>query len=98
MDYRSGCLVGTIGQELANQNDVFRSRVAAVFKEWHGHYENCFREAQQVGELAQHLDVEALVDFYLSAWEGAILQVKVSRSILPFKRFIQVMFEQVLKP
>lgn len=48
MDYRSGCLVGTIGQELANQNDVFRSRVAAVFKEWHGHYENCFREAQQV--------------------------------------------------
>jgi TetR/AcrR family transcriptional regulator, transcriptional repressor for nem operon len=98
MDYRSGCLVGTLGQELANQNDMFRSRVAEVFTEWREHYENCFREAQQVGELAQHLDVETIADFYLSAWEGAMLQVKVRRSILPFKRFIQVMFEQVLKP
>lgn len=72
--------------------------MAEVFTEWRGYYENCFREAQQVGELAQHLDVEAIADFYLSAWEGAMLQAKVTRSILPFKRFAQVMFEQVLKP
>lgn len=98
MEYRSGCLVGNIGQELADQNDVFRSRVAEVFTEWREHYANCLREAQQVGELAQHLDVEAIADFYLSAWEGALLQVKVTRSLLPLKRFTQVMFEQVLKP
>jgi TetR/AcrR family transcriptional repressor of nem operon len=98
LEYRSGCLVGNIGQELADQNDVFRSRVAEVFTDWRQHYAGCLRQAQQVGELAQHLDVEVLADFYLSAWEGAILQVKVTRSIVPLRRFIQLMFEQVLKP
>lgn len=98
LSYRNGCLVGNIGQELADQNEAFRLRVAEVFTEWREHYANCLLQAQQQGELAQHLDVEALADFYLSAWEGALLQVKVTRSILPFKRFVSVMFEQVLKP
>lgn len=98
LEYRRGCLIGNIGQELADQSEVFRLRIAEVFTDWREHYEKCLRQAQQFGELAQHLDVEAIADFYLSGWEGAMLQVKVTRSILPLRRFIQLMFEQVLKP
>lgn len=94
---RSGCLMGNIGQELADQSEVFRSRIAEVFTGWREQYAVCLRQAQQAGEIAQHLDVEVIAEFYVSGWEGAVLQGKVTRSIIPFRRFIQLMFEQVLK-
>ena len=94
---RRGCLIGNIGQELADQSEIFRSRIAAVFSGWREQYAACLKQAQQAGEIAQHLDVEAIAEFYVSGWEGAVLQGKLTRSTVPVRRFIQLMFEQVLK-
>ncbi len=94
---RRGCLMGNIGQELADQSEIFRSRIAAVFSGWRELYAACLKQAQKAGEIAQHLDIEAIAEFYVSGWEGAVLQGKLTRSTVPVRRFIQLMFEQVLK-
>jgi TetR/AcrR family transcriptional repressor of nem operon len=89
--------MANLGHELADQSETLRSRIAEVFAQWRKRYAACFKQAQEAGEIPKHLNVEVRAEFYLSAWEGAVLQVKVMRNVEPFKRFIQVMFEEVLK-
>lgn len=91
-----GCLIGNLGQELADSNERFRSRLDHVFNSWKERFAACLREAQATGELPGDLDPAALACFILSGWEGAILRAKVMKSPRPIRDFIQVLFATVL--
>ncbi|HCE67068.1 MAG TPA: TetR family transcriptional regulator [Geobacter sp.] len=92
-----GCLIGNLGQELADQNERFRSRLDEIFQSWKVHFAACLREAQGVDELAPDLDVNIIAGFILSGWEGAILRAKVMKSPQPMRDFIETLFSTVLK-
>lgn len=94
---REGCLLGNLGQELADQNERFRLRLEEIFAQWRDRYVECLQQAQDTGEIPPHLDVRVLGEFCLNSWEGALQQMKVSKSPAPLKAFITVMFDLVLK-
>lgn len=97
LGYRRGCLFGNLGQELADQSEVFRTRLEAVLSEYRAKIARCFCEAQRVGDLRADLDADQLAGFCLNSWEGAILRMKVAKSYEPLDDFLFVMFETVLK-
>ena len=68
----------------------------ALFTSWRERYAQLFREAQAVGELRADLDPEALADFYLDSFEGALLRATVSKSPAPLRVFLTCMFDGVL--
>jgi TetR/AcrR family transcriptional repressor of nem operon len=92
-----GCLIGNLGQELADSNERFRSRLDEIFNSWKGHFSVCLREAQKRGELSAEVDPDALACFILSGWEGSILRAKVMKSPQPVRDFIQVLFSTALQ-
>jgi TetR/AcrR family transcriptional repressor of nem operon len=92
-----GCLVGNLGQELADQNERFRARLDEIFLSWKERFAACLREAQAAGELAPDLDSGVIAGFILSGWEGAILRAKVMKSPQPLQDFIETLFATVLK-
>ena len=65
---RGGCLMGTLGQELANVSEPIRERVTALFRRWQGRIEGCLRRAQEAGELAAGEDPARLAEYVLLAW------------------------------
>lgn len=91
-----GCLIGNLGQELADQNERFRSRLDEIFRSWKERYAACLREAQGAGELSRDLDSNVVAGFILSGLEGAILRAKVMKSPQPFRDFIATLFATVL--
>ena len=95
-NFSKGCLIGNLGQELADQNERFRDRLAEVFGDWLALFANCLRQAQQAGSLNPQLDAQKLASFLLSGWEGAILRAKVMRSPEPLKQFVGILFTTVL--
>jgi TetR/AcrR family transcriptional repressor of nem operon len=95
---RHGCLVGNLSQEMADQSEGLRARLAEVFADWRDRHADCLRQAQVAGELPSSLDVEALAEFWVSAWQGAILRAKTMRSQAPLRAFLDVMFGVVLQP
>ena len=48
--------LNALGQELADQNERFRDRLAEVFFDWLELFANCLRQAQQNGTLDPRLD------------------------------------------
>jgi TetR/AcrR family transcriptional repressor of nem operon len=94
--FKRGCLMGNLGQELAGLDEVFRLRIAAVFERWTELLSACLSEAQACGELDAELDSTAVADFFWTGWEGAILRAKLDRSTRAVLQFRQMLFDHVL--
>ena len=94
MLFRSGCLIGDLSLEAA-QNKVFRKRLEAIFQEWRTPFAACIAEAQEAGEIDDTFDSIDLAEFLLSSWEGAILRMKVERGPAPLERFRKILFATV---
>lgn len=91
-----GCLIGNLGQEMADLNERFRARLEEVFGMWRERFAACLAEAQTRGELARGIDPQVTAGFILSGWEGAILRSKVMKSPQPMRDFIEVLFTTIL--
>lgn len=94
---RRGCLVGNLCQEMSDQSEAFRLKLDGIFRDWSGRYAACLRMAQEAGELSPELDAEALGEFWLMGWQGALLRAKAARSTAPLRTFLDVMFGMVLR-
>ncbi|MGA7827518.1 MAG: TetR family transcriptional regulator C-terminal domain-containing protein [Geobacteraceae bacterium] len=92
-----GCLVANMGQELADQDEVFRENLAGIFTSWCSHFEKCLSEAQEQGEIPEDISPANAAQFFLSGFEGALLVSKVMKSPMPLRNFITIFFEQVLR-
>ena len=92
---RKGCLFGNLGQEMADQHEAFRLRLAEVFQDWCRALSDCIREAQQAGEIPAHFDADHLAEFCQCSWEGAILRSKVTKSAQPLDTFITYLFDEL---
>jgi TetR/AcrR family transcriptional regulator, transcriptional repressor for nem operon len=97
LNYREGCLFGNLSQEMSDQNEQFRLRLQEVTERWRDQFADCIKLAQAVGELSKNHEAQDLAEFCLNSWEGALLQMKVTKSANPLKNHIQFMFGVVLK-
>ncbi|MDD3293566.1 MAG: TetR family transcriptional regulator C-terminal domain-containing protein [Geobacteraceae bacterium] len=92
-----GCLVANLGQELADQNEEFRQRLAWIFRSWMRLFEQCLREARSAGEIPAESSPELLAEVFISGFEGALLVSKVMKSSAPLRNFIDFYFEKAVR-
>ena len=97
-EFKRGCLVGNLGQEMASLQDDFRVLLLAVLNQWRDRFRDCIAEAQAAGEIATTADPAALAHFFWSAWEGAVLCAKLEKSTRALDNVSQLFFEQMLQP
>jgi len=86
-EFRRGCVVGNLGQEMSALPELFRDRLHGVLLDWQSRTERCLRDAQSAGEIAADADCTALAAFFWIGWEGAVLRAKLERSPEPLDLF-----------
>ncbi|MBX9686786.1 MAG: TetR family transcriptional regulator C-terminal domain-containing protein, partial [Candidatus Obscuribacterales bacterium] len=95
---RKGCLIGNLSQEMADQSEVLRVELARVMARWRELYARCIEEGQKLGEINNKFPASQLAEMFLCGWEGGIMRSKTQKNVEPLEAFIEVMFNQVLKP
>lgn len=93
-----GCLLGNLGQELAAQNEAFRLKIDEAMQMMLSTLAPVLRAAQAQGQISADLDTDELAEFIYNSWQGALLRMKVSKSITPIRTFEKTLFEVILKP
>jgi TetR/AcrR family transcriptional regulator, transcriptional repressor for nem operon len=93
---RKGCLLGNLSQEMADQSEVFRVRLAQVMSERRQQIATCIQEGQSVGEINRAVDAIELAEFFLCGWEGAIMRAKTLKATDSQKTFMKVIFDNLL--
>lgn len=95
-DWRGGCLLGMLGQGLADRDPAARDTLAKLFGRWRHRLAACLREARERRELHPSADCDELAGFLLDGWEGALLQMKLKKSGAPLEAFLRIAFDHLL--
>ncbi|HEX8593032.1 MAG TPA: TetR/AcrR family transcriptional regulator [Pseudomonas sp.] len=88
-DYRRGCMVGNLSQEVGMLPEGFRESLEAILLEWQARLSRCLKAAQEAGELSSQADCDELAAFFWIGWEGAVLRARLVKSDAPLNLFIR---------
>jgi len=96
-DFRHGCLIGNLGQEMAALPESFRARLNGVFGDWEQRLAHCLEAAKQQGEIPDTVDCHQQATFFWTGWEGAVLRAKLERNTKPLEVFARGFFAGLQK-
>ena len=91
-EYRRGCLVGNLGQEMGSLPESFRARLKNTFMDWQHRLAACLIKAQEAGELPRDMDAQKIAAFFWIGWEGAVLRAKLEQTAAPLEIFTDLFF------
>lgn len=95
--YVGGCLIANLGGELEG-NEACRETLAEAFRDWRDGVAEILRQSQQLGRVRADLDANDLADLLTEAWEGAVIRMKLERSLEPLHRVIARLFGDYFQP
>ena len=93
----NGCLMGSMSLEVADHNEALQAQLRSLFETWQKEIATVLRQAIQRGDLNKTVRPDALADFLLSSYEGALVRMKSDRSNRPLVNFLHFAFEVLLK-
>jgi TetR/AcrR family transcriptional repressor of nem operon len=95
-DCSKGCLLGNLGQEMADHSENVRLRLEDSLKEWSGAVSRLLQQAQLEKAIPADLDAGMLAENLISSFQGALLRSKVKKSAEPLRDFIHLYFDRFL--
>ncbi len=91
-----GCPIGNLCEEMSDISPVFREKLESVTERMAGGVAEILLRAKEAGELPGHLDPDETARFITSSWQGALLTMKVVKSVQPLYRFDRFIFGEIL--
>lgn len=85
--FRRGCLIGNLGQEIEVLPDNLREKLQLVFKDWQKRVSICLEQAKLSGQISKDVDCKQAAYLFWIGWEGAILRSRLERSSKALKAF-----------
>jgi len=96
-DYAYGCPIGNLAQEMGDLSPAFRDKLRSTLNLMVDGYSELLAEAQEKGEISQHLDVRETAYFLVSSWHGALLHMKAIKGPEPLENHKRFIFDHVLR-
>ncbi len=96
-NYAGGCPIGNLAQEMGDLSPAFRQKLKEAIDMMAEAYTRVLAEAQETRKISKNLDVKAAAYFIMAGWHGAIIQMKLKKSIAPLKNHRKFVFEHILK-
>lgn len=93
--FKRGCLVGNLGQEMQALPEPFRQQLIDVFEDWQQRFAVCLTEAQLAGELNQDVDCKESAYLFWVGWEGAVLRARLEQSDRAMRHFADAFIKQI---
>jgi TetR/AcrR family transcriptional repressor of nem operon len=96
--FSTGCLIGNFAAEIALASDVCRERLLVAQLAWRERLAGLISEGQKRGTIRDDIAAHALSGLTWSVWEGALLQMKVARSMRPLREGMTLILDRVYQP
>ncbi len=97
-DFKRGCLIGNLMQELAATHPAFRAAITEVLLGWEARITDCLKQAVAEGDLPTSTNLEPYAEFFWTGWEGALMQAKRHQTVQPLAQFVEIFFMALPRP
>ena len=96
-NYAGGCPIGNLAQEMGDLNPEFRTKLKESIDMMIDTHVRVLKAAQHDGKISKSLDIKDTAGFIVAGWHGAIIQMKLTRSLEPLKNHRNFIFDHILK-
>ena len=93
----AGCLVGAMSLEIADHIPKLQAQLQSIYAVWQSGIADILRQAVARGDLAKSTKPDALAEFILNSYEGALVRMKAEQDVRPLKNFLHFIFGVLLK-
>lgn len=83
--YKGGCLLGNMMGEVGGTSEECRQALMQTVKRYNLLQEGALLSAQKQGLVRQDIAAKDMADLLFSSWQGALLQMKISKSVQPLQ-------------
>ncbi len=95
--YVGGCLIANLGGELEG-SEICREALSSAFGDWRNSTKDALSEGQDLGLVRTDVDAGELADLLIEAWEGAVIRMKLERSLAPLHRVVARLIDDYFSP
>jgi TetR/AcrR family transcriptional repressor of nem operon len=85
-EFKGGCLLGNLIGEVGDTSDVCRMALKTALNRYRDAWELGLSRAQSEGAIRTDKSARELADFWVNAWQGALLRMKIEQSAMPLKQ------------
>jgi TetR/AcrR family transcriptional repressor of nem operon len=96
-NYVGGCPLGNLALEMGDVNENFRKKISEGFQRMESMIYNCLRDSQKAGEISPKVNINRVSQFILNSWEGALVRMKVEKSIESLNLLEYYIFNHIIK-
>ncbi len=88
-DFSGGCLLGNLMGEIGETSELNRTALKHAVQRYRDGLQQGLEAAQQQGRVRQDKSAATMADLLANAWQGALLRMKIERSIAPLEQCCQ---------
>ncbi len=96
-DFKGGCLLGNLIGEIGDTSDLCQLSLREAVRRYRDKLEEGLARAQQEGSFRKDLDAKDKADFLVNVWQGALLRMKIERSVRPLAQFCEMLLDGYFK-
>ena len=89
-DGRYGCALGSLANEVSDQDSIARAKLQDLFAAWRELFEDLLGRFQREGVIPQDADVAQLATGFVAAIQGGYLLAQTSRDVAPMASAIDM--------
>ena len=87
--FKRGCLIGNLGQEVDLLPESFRQQLIDIFLCWQNRLANCLKSAQRQYQISETADCDLLAEYFWVGWEGAVSRAKLVKNTKPLDNYLK---------
>ena len=96
-DFKGGCLLGNLIGEIGDTSDLCQLSLREAVRRYRDKLQEGLARAQREGSFRKDLDAKDMADFLVNVWQGALLRMKIERSVRPLAQFCEMLLDGYFK-
>jgi TetR/AcrR family transcriptional repressor of nem operon len=96
-DYVGGCLVANLGGEVEG-SQTCRTALGDAFLAWREGVRAALADGQRLNLVRSDIDAGELADLLTECWEGAVIRMKIDRSVRSLQRCVDRLLGDYFRP
>jgi len=90
-DFKGGCLLGNLMGEIGDTSELAQTSLREAVHRYRDKLREGIARGQREGSFRRDMDARDMADFLVNVWQGAILRVKIERSVRPLTQFCDML-------
>jgi TetR/AcrR family transcriptional repressor of nem operon len=95
--FKGGCLLGNLMGELGDNSEICRAALQTAVTRYQDLIKKGLLKAQKEGLARIDLSADMMADFLVNTWQGALLRMKIEKSIMPLQSCCDSLLDDYFK-